>query len=137
MRGHAHERSEKKLTVRQPNKAGLPRSENAAVGHIFTALGIVPKDDAFFWTSSPFLDKLQGFNCPHMHHGGGPHSLLACDRPRWRYFGVTVFLVSKPEGVISNLPEENILLSRAVRQGYIILQSGVNKLALSSISDFV
>lgn len=135
MRAYARETSEDKLTLRQPYKASLSRSENAAVIHSFTALGIVPWDDPFFWTTSSLL---QGFNCPHVHCGRFPHSLLACGRPRQLYVGITVFLVCKPEaeGVKSSLPDKYILLSRAVRQGYIILQSRINKLALSSVCDF-
>lgn len=74
MRAYARETSEDKLILRQPYKAGLSRSENAALRRSFTALGIVPWDDPFFWTMSSML---QGFNCPDVHCGRVPHSLLA------------------------------------------------------------
>lgn len=67
-RGHIQETSEDKLTLRQLYRAGLSRSENARVWHSFTALELVPWDDAFFWTASSMS---QGFNCP-LWEGSSP-----------------------------------------------------------------
>lgn len=61
--------------------------------------------------------------------------MLACGRPRQLHFGITAVLVSEQE--VEDLASQirHILLSRAVTQGYIILQSRINKPASSPISD--
>lgn len=67
-----------------------------------------------------------------VHCEKAPHHLLVGGRARCFCYGIAAFLVSKPEeeGVRSSLPDNYILLSKAVAQDYILLQSSINKLAL-------